>query len=62
MRLTQRRKVLLPEPLAPMIEITSPARTSSDTLFSTSLASKRLRMSFSFRSGASAEVAVTEIS
>ena len=38
----QRSSVLLPEPLAPMIEITSPSLASSDTPFSTSSAPKRL--------------------
>ncbi len=36
-KLMQRRNVLLPEPLAPMMLMTSPARADSDTPLSTSL-------------------------
>src|SRR5919106_4838399 len=41
-RLTQRRKVVLPEPLAPMIATTSPSCTSRSMPLSTSVRSKRL--------------------
>ena len=44
-RLMQRRKVLLPEPLAPRIEMTSPWRASSEMPLSTSSAPKVLRRS-----------------
>src|SRR5450432_4209477 len=39
----QRSSVLLPEPLLPMMAMTSPARTSRSMPFSTSFAPKRLR-------------------
>src|SRR5471030_976937 len=44
-RLMQRRKVLLPEPLEPMMLITSPALAASDTPLSTSFSPKRLWIS-----------------
>src|SRR5208337_3147487 len=50
----QRRKVLLPEPDDPRIEITSPSLAVSEMPFSTSSEPKRLRMSLTVRAGVSA--------
>ena len=45
----QRRNVLLPEPLAPRIDTTSPSRASSEMPFSTSWLPKDLWMSVTER-------------
>src|SRR5687768_12105970 len=55
-RLTQRRKVVLPEPEAPMIATTSPSTTSRSMPLSTSVAPKRLWTLLARRTGAVGDV------
>ena len=52
-RLMQRRNVLLPEPLAPSMEMTSPWRASSDIPLRTEIAPKFLRRSVTLKAAAS---------
>ena len=47
----QRKSVLLPEPLLPMMAMTSPRLTSRSMPFSTSLSPKRLRSALTFTMG-----------